>query len=251
MPVCLYLVTGHRGIFVISVCFSSSGHCGAVNRVSVADEKWYVDVYDIYMHVCVLPDLTNSIYTHLFVCEHEFFCVFLFLCTRVCHQTRQCMMLSAAEDMRTTIYNSPLSRLRHTVLPHGTGACASLWPRVSAFLCVCMQQSGKYEWETVNMIDGGKELRTTASVCVRVVCVCVCAGAASWRCEWKETCHTWQGWNERIWLAVFWCHGLWVVPIKNNHTLLSHSISLLSTALPFSPLFSPSALHQRFIPLCL
>lgn len=251
MPVCLYLVTGHRGIFVISVCFSSSGHCGAVNRVSVADEKWYVDVYDIYMHACVLPDLTNSIYTHLFVCEHEFFCVFLFLCTRVCHQTRQCMMLSAAEDMRTTIYNSPLSRLRHTVLPHGTGACASLWPRVSAFLCVCMQQSGKYEWETVNMIDGGKELRTTASVCVRVVCVCVCAGAASWRCEWKETCHTWQGWNERIWLAVFWCHGLWVVPIRNNHTLLSHSISLLSTALPFSPLFSPSALHQRFIPLCL
>lgn len=32
------------------------------------------------------------------------------------------MMLSAAEDMRTTIYNSPLFQLRHTVLPYGTGA---------------------------------------------------------------------------------------------------------------------------------
>lgn len=53
------------------------------------------------------------------------------------------MMLSAAEDMRTTIYNSPLFQLRHAVLPYGTGARdrarASLRPRgVVLFVCVCV-----------------------------------------------------------------------------------------------------------------
>lgn len=52
------------------------------------------------------------------------------------------MMLSAAEDMRTTIYNSPLFQLRQTVLPYGTGARdharASLRQcGVVFFVCVC------------------------------------------------------------------------------------------------------------------
>lgn len=61
--------------------------------------------------------------------------MYLYVCMCVCHKTRQCKMLSAVEDMRTTIYNSPLSLNRHTVLPRGVGACllcASLLSCLSA-----------------------------------------------------------------------------------------------------------------------
>lgn len=77
----------------------------------------------------------NSLYTHLCMCV-----IFVYTCV---DQTRQCMMLSAVEDMKTTIYNSPLSQLRHTVLAHRAGAhlcvCACI------IVIVCMQQSGKFE----------------------------------------------------------------------------------------------------------
>lgn len=59
----------------------------------------------------------------------------LLVCPRVCHQTRQGMMLSAAEDMRATIYNSPPSRRRRAVLARGAGVC--LWVHQFEF----MQQS--------------------------------------------------------------------------------------------------------------
>lgn len=56
------------------------------------------------------------------------------------------MMLSAAEDMRTTIYNSPLFQLRQTVLPYGTGARdharASLRQCGVVFFCVCVCACG-------------------------------------------------------------------------------------------------------------
>lgn len=54
-PVCLYLATSHRGIFVISVCFSFSGHCGAVKPSS--EQSGYLDVCD--KHMRVQPDHTN------------------------------------------------------------------------------------------------------------------------------------------------------------------------------------------------
>lgn len=118
-----------------------------------------------------LPNSTrSSLDTHLCVCV----CVTpLYMC--VCHQTRQCMMLSAEEDMRTTIYNSPLSQLRHTVLPCGAGAC----------LCVCIILAASCErafvwggfegWKTVNVTDRSeweKEMQMTDCVCVHM-CACV------------------------------------------------------------------------------
>ena len=102
----------------------------------------------------------------------------------LCHQTRQCMMLSAAEDMRTTIYNSPQSQLSHTVLfvylHHWccVCVCVSVWVYVCVCVCLCVQQSGKFEsWETVNMTDRARSRRDVTTDCVRMctcVCVCVC-----------------------------------------------------------------------------
>lgn len=96
--------------------------------------------YQGFMLVSVY--LTNSTQFNLlrpsFVCVCVCMCViFFFVHVCVCHQTRQCMMLSAAEDMRTTIYNSPLSQLRHTVLPHGAGACLCVCVRHCGCVCAC------------------------------------------------------------------------------------------------------------------
>lgn len=119
----------------------------------------------------------------------------------------------------------------------------------------CMQQSGKFKsggrpgmWQTGAK---GNELWVTACALICTHVCFVCADATSSRCEWKaKTCHTWQGWNERKWLAVFWCHGLWAVLIRNSHTLLSHLNSLLSTALPIPSVVYSSLCPLAFLSVC-
>lgn len=95
-------------------------------------------------------------------------------------------MLSAAEDMRTTIYNSPLSQLRHIVLPRGAGVCLCARVIAAVHVCVCVfvpvcvhaTEWEIWEWETANVVDGtrGKELWTTDCACLcmcTALCLCV------------------------------------------------------------------------------
>lgn len=109
--------------------------------------------------------------------------------------------------------------------------------------------------ETGNVADRGERERAVSdSLCVNLrarMGVFVCADTTSSRFEWKaKTCHTWQGWNERKWLAVFWCHGLWAVLIRNSHTLLIHFNSLLSTALPIPSVVYSSLCPLAFLSVC-
>lgn len=131
--------------------------------------------YQVFILVSVYLTNSTQFTRHSSVCV----CVwFFFWYTCVCHQTRQCMMLSAAEDMRTTIYNSPLSQLRHTVLPRGAGACLCVCVIVVVPVPVCVYATEWeiWEWETVNAIDRarGKELWMTECVLMYVrVCLYV------------------------------------------------------------------------------
>lgn len=121
-------------------------------------------------YVCTSQTLLST-HSNSSVCV----CAFLYTCVR--HQTRQCMMLSAAEDMRTTIYNFPLSQLRHTVLPHGAGAC----------LCVCVCVS--VQW------------------CVHV-CLCVCNRVGNLRvgdCERDRQSEREKAVNDRLCVYVRAC----------------------------------------------
>lgn len=98
-------------------------------------------------------------------------CCFFFW-TRVYHQTRQAMMLSAAEDMRATIYNSTLSQLRHTVLPRGTGAwsCVCIILAIWGFLCVC---TGEGDCGLDRQGWGQSAVNHRLCVCVRGTHVCL------------------------------------------------------------------------------
>lgn len=199
--------------------------------------------------------LTNaSPYTLRLIC----LCVRIF-CTRVCvcHQTRQCMMLSAAEDMRTPIYNSTLSQLRHTVLPHGAGAClcvcVSAWWRVHVCLCVCNRvgnlRVGDCECDRQSE-RGERTVNDRLRVHVRA-CVFVCVGPAEGVSEKQRHVTLNKGEMRGYdWLFsdVTDCEPSQLETIIRSLVTPSASSPLLY---PIFPLFCLSALHPNFLPLCL
>ena len=210
-----------------------------------------IEAFCLRLSVCTSPNSTN---TPLFACV----CVMFFLRVCVC----VCVCVSSEPDSAWCyqqqriwglLFITPLYlKRRHTVLPRGVGArlCVCVCARACAChrgLCMCV---GPCLCVTCNRVgnlragdcERGAQRERGRAVNENGILLTYACERARW--EGKKNRHVtlWQGWNERIRLAVFWCHGLRAVPIRNNHTLLSHSIALSSARLSICPAFtfSPS-----------